>query len=408
MRKKLRPSSDKYREAKLRRPVKRSAWLKFIIIGLLFILLFDIFHEKKGYGKTDTVSTGAYTLFSNNTNMNMTTPMKVGMQIGAMLGFQKEIENNDPLGFSLRMGTGEESKVMEHSRDVLFEPGTLGPQDTPFFWVIPKSGTSTIKTIMAKCLNLRKAISTGQIEYDSYNELQLVDSDNGGQFVNVDFGYLSGIKKAKQWKMAESGLVDVVATSYIHEATTEVFSPARQARIFTIIRHPIERLISGFYYQKVAVWEKTFDASRDTNITLLEYATNSKNHVDNWMTRMLSNRHNGPVQDVDYEYAQKVLKEKVLILLLEDIDEGMVRLFAFMNWANRLEQTSTGSSGEECIDTYLNSKRANAHHDDRKHIDMESEEWRALEAISSYDLHLYEYAKSLYDGEQKALYDKKE
>jgi len=312
-----------------------------------------------------------------------------------------------------------DTKFFENSRDVKDQPITMGRynDDIPFFWAIPKSGTSTIKGILIQCLNLRMASSSSEIDYDSYDQIQVVNggsgdgNSRGGHFVNVNFGYLPGIQKAQEWKMAESGLVDVAVTSYIHEGVTQVFDPKHPARIFTILRHPILRMISDFYYQKVATWEKTFDGSRDANLTLLEYASDSQYHVDNWVTRQLSNRHNGPVRGQDFVLAQRVLKEKMLILWLDEIDESIARLVAFMAWESRLQPPRSNSEQKEglgsnaCLDSYLHSNPANAHHDNRSKITVNSTEWQMLKDINQYDLNLYWYGKELFDGEQRELYN---
>lgn len=376
-------------------------------------------HEHASMG-TDTTAGGgnsaSYSIFSINNLWNITSKTATA---GGATGNTDPSDRNDPLEASSRtVFSTEDSKIFAHSANVTDQPNAIeGTTGIPFFWVIPKSGTSTFKSIMVKCLNLRMASSTNQIDYDSYDRLQLVDLnglvDTGGHFVNVNFGYLPGIRKAQEWKMAESGLVDVAVTSYLHEAVSDVFSPPHPAKIFTIVRHPILRLISAFHYQKIATWEKTFDGTRDANLTLLEYASDSQYHVDNWMTRMLANRHSGPVRHMDFMYAKKVLKEKVLILWLDEIDESMSRLLTFMGWEGLLtdiqppsDRNGGGPSGMECLNAYLHSHPVNVHHEKRDAINDDSEEWQKLKEISRFDLNLYWFAKELFDGEQLDLYKK--
>ena len=50
-----------------------------------------------------------------------------------------------------------------------------------------------------------------------------------------------------------SGMVDYVATHRLHEVA-DLFSSNHQGRLFTIIRPPIERAVSLFYYLSVADW----------------------------------------------------------------------------------------------------------------------------------------------------------
>lgn len=404
--------------------VQRSSCKAVIILALGLILILDALYGKS-HEQTSTAtnepSSEGFSLFASS-NIGWNTTAATGDNAASMipLGFV----GVPPEGQYVRSSTID-SKLFENSRDIQDQPiTTVGryKRDIPFFWSIPKSGTSTIKAILCQCLNLRMASSTGQIRYESYDKIQLVkvggvgghgNGPRGGHYVNVNFGYLEGIQKAKEWKMAESGLVDVAVTSYIHEGV-DALDPSHPARVFTILRHPVLRLISDFYYQKVAIWEKTFDGSRDTNLTLLEYASDSQFHVDNWMTRMLSKRHDGPLKDDDFLYAKRVLKEKVLILLLDEIDESVARLLAFMAWEDRIEQSPPDNGGgrggglgggSACVNLYLHSEPQNAHRDDRNVVLETSKEWQMLKDRNKYDLDLYLYGKDLFDREQRELYN---
>lgn len=397
-----------------------SALLALVLFSLIVSELFhkQYMHEQASIG-IDTAAggvnniSGSFSIFSISNMWNATVKT---MTEGMTADNTDPPDPNDPLQASSRtVFSTHDSKIFEHSANVLDQPDTIeSATGIPFFWVVPKSGTSTFKSILLKCLNLRMASSTNQIDYDSYDRLQLVNLnglvDTGGHFLNVNFGYLPGIRKAQEWKMAESGLVDVAVTSYLHEAVSDVFSPSHPARIFTIFRHPVLRLISAFHYQKIATWERTFD---DTNLTLLEYASDSRYHVDNWMTRMLANRHSGPVRHMDYMYAKKVMKEKVLILWLDEIDDSMSRLLTFMGWEDLLtdipppaDRKGGGLSGIDCLNYYLHSNPVNVHHEKGDAIKEDSEEWQKLKEINRFDLNLYLFAKELFDGEQLDLYKK--
>jgi len=105
------------------------------------------------------------------------------------------------------------------------------------------------------------------------------------------------------------------------------------------------------------------------------------------------------------------MKEKVLILLLDEINESVERLVAFMAWGSRLEpplgngDKAGGLGGNACIESYLHSNPANAHHNDQSKTEGNSTEWQMLKDINKYDLDLYSYGKELFDGEQKELYN---
>lgn len=279
-------------------------------------------------------------------------------------------------------------------------------KDIPFFWVIPKSGTSSVKSVLTKCLDLRVASSHGAIDYEKDNDelrvidLKEIDTDipRNGKFLNVNFGYLSGIQKAKELKMAESGLADAAVTSYFHQSS-EVFSEENPARMFAIFRHPIHRLISDYYYQKIAVWEMTHDETTQTNITLLEYA---HQHSDNnWMVRMLANVQTEFVTPDDLHFAKSVLKKKCLILMMDQFEESLDRLITYMGWSDDNPSHLDETSGKnKCYDAFANRTPANTN----EHPDIEpsSKEWEALRERNEYDINLYHHAISLFQ-EQKEM-----
>jgi len=377
-----------------------------ILVAFTLILILDVLYEN-GVKQTNSIAPSE----SFSLNLNPTTAASEAFSSN-LDTIRATTEANKEYDVPLIVTTFYENyNFYENSRDVKDQPITMGRygNDIPFFWSIPKAGTATINDILSECLNLRMAGSSSQIDYDSYDQIQVVNgglgdaNSRGGHFVNVNFGYLPGILKAQEWKMAESGLVDVAVTSYIHKGITKAFDHFHPARIFTVLRHPTQRMISLFRHHK--------DAMRDKDITLLEFASDSQHYVDNWMTRTLSNQHHGPVRGVDYLYAKIVMKERVLILLLDEINESVERLVAFMAWGSRLEpplgngDKAGGLGGNACIESYLHSNPANAHHNDQSKTEGNSTEWQMLKDINKYDLDLYSYGKELFDGEQKELYN---
>lgn len=341
------------------------------------------------------------------------TLLKIGYRLNA-IGHPR----NDPIthvsvssnlemnNLDSRIESRERGNLSNNAKDLHIVPREQN--DIPLFWVIPKSGTSSIKSILAKCLHLRMASSTKTIDYKEESKtgkIRVIDfsSEQGGRFVNVDFGYLGGIHQAKEWKMASSGVVDVAASSYLHEAV-DVFTSSNSARIFTIFRHPVRRMVSDFYYQQIATWEKTYQVeSKPTN--LLEYAVDSQYHVDNWVTRQIANIHSGPVTDEDYEYAKEFIRTKVLVLFLDQIDDSVERLLAYMNWKKFLdkEDLDTETGQYKCLNAFMHHtpSNQNAHSE----IEEDSEEWRALEKINYYDIKLYFFSLELFSGEQKEMID---
>jgi len=257
---------------------------------------------------------------------------------------------------------GDNSAIFRHLHTVNepFDPELV----TPLFWTVPRSGTSSIKSILTKCLDLSIASSND---------------------------------KARTLKMVEGDLVNVVETSYFTDITV---NHKRPASVFTLFRHPVERMVSD-YYQEHA-----------TTGNLMEYATNPKYHVDNWMTRMLANVHQGqPVTDKDFQYAKTVLHDKVLVLFLDAMDESVERLLTYFDWYGRImpdEESPGGIRGKSGIKglSCLNNFKHSYHQDKNSHPvpEPDSEEWLALKKLNEYDINLYWYAKELFHNQQRDMF----
>ena len=382
--------------------------------------LSDIYNEKHHYhhlSHSTTASTTASTSTSTSTSTSKTNPkIKVGPNSNkkAFDEMQAEISLTQT-----HMKQRNESKQEPINHNIEFRQHTqirlnsknvnerMNKQtDIAFFFLIPKSGTSTLRTIMTNCLNLRMAVSIGLIDASDYafsKPLHVIDKKpHAGRFVNVAFGDLSGIEKAKYLRMAESGLVDVAITSHLHPGVN-AFTPDHPARIMTLFRHPVKRIISHYYYIQMAEWEKTYH-KEVKGMTMMEYVKDGRFYEDNWVTRMLSNVHGTELNEDDFIYAQNLLKEKIFILLLDELEESVDRMLHYMNWiSNENEaQIQKGLMEKKCIDSIL-SKPTNKSNHDKDDVTEGSEVWTAIASINHYDMELYKLAKELFNGPQKQM-----
>ena len=115
--------------------------------------------------------------------------------------------------------------------------------------MIPKSGTSTMRDIITRCLDFRMVVANDLFDHRN-KRLEVIDLGyKMGRYVNVDFS-VKGMENAKRLNLASSGLVEVAIASHIHEGSG-VFTETNQLRFFTVFRHPILRSISAYHYSKV-------------------------------------------------------------------------------------------------------------------------------------------------------------
>mmetsp|Transcript_29523 Transcript_29523/g.62212 ORF Transcript_29523/g.62212 Transcript_29523/m.62212 type:complete len:108 (-) Transcript_29523:668-991(-) len=71
-------------------------------------------------------------------------------------------------------------------------------------------------------------------------------------FVNVDTTSKRGIDRASELGLVQSGLVDMIITSDIAYAIENLFDEYHKGRVVALFRHPVDRLVSKFYYLQKA------------------------------------------------------------------------------------------------------------------------------------------------------------
>jgi hypothetical protein len=133
--------------------------------------------------------------------------------------------------------------------------------ETPVFWKLFRSGSTTVQPYLSDCLNLVMASEVGIVGHDKDGVLEVVELESERKYVNVDTTTKEGLQRAKDLGLEKSGLADVVVSPLFQESVTTLFDENHSGRYFTIIRHPVERVASAFYYFKVSATRGRFLAS---------------------------------------------------------------------------------------------------------------------------------------------------
>jgi len=287
--------------------------------------------------------------------------------------------------------------------------------DTAFLWQIPRAGGTTLKHILGSCLDRVQAsrVSRDYCDVDK-NELETCDT-KFGKFVNADPSDDPGIRRASDLGLVQSGLADVVVSSrFLHAAA--LFDPqgtvtprdtdrvGGRGRAFAAFRHPVERAASTFYYLRDAAWERNY-SPEFKSMTLREYAAREET-PRNWMVRWLTGKnHQGTVSRNDLEFAKLLLERKFLVLLTDDMSDGVDRLIKHMGW-----EDDVSKSGKKCARSAgLKDAAQNAGDGESVgEVEEGSEDWEALAKINELDIELYEYARKLYKKQGKMVFGKDE
>jgi len=128
--------------------------------------------------------------------------------------------------------------------------------DVALFWHVPKSGGTAAKSLY-ECLDLSLAKGAGalkQFGHASDEEIVVFRpfGIGGPKYANVDTTTAEGILRSERLGLVPSGLADIIFTSYPGFAVGHLYSEKHRGRAFGLFRHPVERLVSKFYYLQVA------------------------------------------------------------------------------------------------------------------------------------------------------------
>ena len=311
----------------------------------------------------------------------MKTASKFSLQVDGAVALAQNPE------YCLGVGVnGTDTKVIlvrcsDEQRKILLEPGNnklktrpASPQwmlsredkdskQVPFYWHIPKAGG----TQMEKLLNLVYELPTSVLGDET------------------DFNYVC------KNELVSRNILQVVRSPRLDLADC-LFKRDVRARMFTVMRHPVDRLVSLFYYQKVASWERDYDPSR-VNATLDEFTTWAKRQ-SNWMTKQLAGIQQGRslIQRGDLENAKAVLREHFYVGFLDDFAGAVHNFEEAFGW-------KLTPSKQRLRDTLL-KKKANANQ--HPPLSKSDPSYAQLAKDNEFDIELYEYARSLESARKSA------
>ena len=267
-------------------------------------------------------------------------------------------------------------------------PRAPGRIETPFFWLVPRSGANAVRTVMWKCLRLAEASEAGAGE--ELNVLKIVDGEDK-RHVNVDLSTSKGIAHAKELNLASSGVPDVIISGDMH-GTLELFNNLNRARVFAVFRNPIERAISK-YYADLASDPEVF------GMTLSQYVRSGGHRVqNNYLTRHLSGRYGGKLDVFHLDVAREFLRRKFVVGLSRDLP-ATTNLFTNVFGWNNTAAIMGMDNAEQCYQNIFNALTDSS----PPSVDEGSEGWKLLVSQNWFDLKLYEYAEYLFQQQMKQL-----
>lgn len=250
-----------------------------------------------------------------------------------------------------------------------------------------------MEDILGSCFKLVQASDVGKSKENLHTQdmLQIVEV-YGDEYVNVDTTTIDGIKRAIRLNLAGSGLTDVVHSPYLLEAG-KMFTDPFRARLFTLLRHPIERAVHLFHYLADAKWDGYYQPQLK-DITLEEYA--ESNWVENnYITRILVNKPGGQLTREDVDLAKELLRRKCLVGLFDKMYESMFRFERYYGWRMNTDKRT-------CQQGLLEQGMTKYEHPS---LQVGSDAWILLLRQNKYDMEVYNYATTLFDYQGTSMFE---
>jgi hypothetical protein len=286
----------------------------------------------------------------------------------------------------------------------------------PFYLHIPKSAGSTMKAILSECYQLILASNVG-VKPDMLplhppiekGLLRLVQNNVGSIYVNVQTATITGLQWAKENNFSSSGLADVVSSHLFFPTLEYLFtSDSSRGKVFTILRHPIERALSTFYYlgSESSKHERNYNPFFK-NLTLEEYLRSNKVESD-WLTRKLNGDLRGRIRSEHVDHALEVLRTKFLIGLLSHMEESLRRFELYFHWSDQYRTGHKYHYKEKCIQNLVHEGGRNKNVDavyqsykEKVLLNPSSTDYSLLLQYNGNDMKLYQYAEQLFLQQKK-------
>jgi len=272
--------------------------------------------------------------------------------------------------------------------------------ETPFFWQVPFAG-DPFQSFMTTCNN--KVLASN---HKMANDTIMIHTVGSSRYVNVDLSTTLGIESAAKLRFPESGLADVIVSNKLHLATAALFDAIHRGRLFTAVRHPVDRSIVEYYYS-------IGHHPHFKEISLEQFA-NSDHMEANWMTRSLVNKPHVALLKEDLALAKEILRQRCVVGLHEKIGPSLDLFEQYFDWTVEAEISKSvrGYSEKDlknavivhnkCKKDILKKEQSYARdiHDLIGTIGKESDVYLKIAERNNFDMELFWYANFLFEEQQ--------
>ncbi|KAL7539621.1 hypothetical protein ACHAXR_009449 [Thalassiosira sp. AJA248-18] len=253
----------------------------------------------------------------------------------------------------------------------LLQPLSTTPdpsKETVVFWHIPKSGGTTAKTLYT---SLGKSID--------------IESKPGP------------ILEAQKKGLVASGQVDIIFSSLPNFAVSHLFDNSHKGRALALFRHPVDRLISKFYYLQTATWENTYRPEWK-GVDILDWAKGINIDNDCMVKKLAGKVQRDKATEKDLRMAMRTVKQHFIVGLMHEMEESIHRFNTVMGIDEEEEYT------KRVMDHFFGNKVKKTNSNPHPKVEKGSPAWDLLAEQNALDIRLYEYILVLFQ-EQKEIID---
>ena len=142
-------------------------------------------------------------------------------------------------------------------------------------------------------------------------------------------------------KALQRGIIKYIKTPLFSEACSFFGREGLSAKVFAVLREPVSRLYSLFWYLKDSTWEKSYDARRKDETT--DAFINKETH--DWLVKMLSSpvpsqwknpQPSGEPEDLQrdwsFQAARYVLFDRIVYGFMDDLEHSVGIIFGAFGW----------------------------------------------------------------------------
>ncbi|KAL7529500.1 hypothetical protein ACHAXR_004756 [Thalassiosira sp. AJA248-18] len=241
-------------------------------------------------------------------------------------------------------------------------------RETVLFWHIPKSGGSTAKTLYR---------ALGKSIVISSQPTAILDSQKKG--------------------LVQSGQVDIIFSSFPDFAVSHLYDSSHKGRALGLFRHPVDRLISKFFYLQIATWENTYRPEwKDMDI--LDWVKKHNMDNDHMVKKLAGKIQRDKATEEDLRMAMRTIKQRFVVGLMSEMEESIHR-FNIVLGIDESEEKN-----ELVMDKYFGNAVKKTNSNSHPKVEKGSPAWDLLAEQNALDIRLYEYILGLFE-EQKEIVD---